>query len=120
MSCVSRGQGVARAVESLDCHHAPGIEDVAGTDDTETIDTVADDHRIGGKDVLDEFAFVRLARDNRFALDGDVTIVETQFTFPIIFVVPVADVAILGKDRPNIAIELDFVRCAGHGGNGEQ
>ena len=67
--------------------------------------------------MLDEFALVGLARNDGLAFERDVTIVEAEFGLPIVFVVPMADVAVLGKDGPNIAIELDFVGCGCKRGN---
>ena len=70
--------------------------------------------------MLDEFALARFAGNDGLTFEGDVAVVESEFGLPIIFVVAVADEAVFRKDGPNIAIELDFIRCTRHGENAER
>jgi len=59
-------------------------------------------------------SFVRPTELDRLAAlcaPRDIAIVETEFGLAVVFVMPVAHIAILGQDGPNIAIELNFVRC---------
>jgi hypothetical protein len=62
--------------------------------------------------VLNEFALVGFAGNDGLAFERDVALVEAKFGFPIVFIVTVTDVAVLGKNRTDIAIELNFV-CRG-------
>ena len=70
--------------------------------------------------MLDEFALVGFAGDDGFAFEGDVAVIEAEFGLAVVFVMAMANEAVLGKDGPNIAIELDFVRCGGEGGNAQR
>lgn len=69
--------------------------------------------------MLDEFALLGLAGDDGFAFERDFAIVEAELGFAVVFVMSVTDKTVFGKNGANIAIELDFVRCACRGGNAQ-
>ena len=52
--------------------------------------------RVGREDVLDQFAFGGLSRDDGFMLKGDFTNIKPQLGFALVFVRPMAGVAVFG------------------------
>ena len=70
---------------------------------------------------MDDFALVGLSRHDRdfaglaFAVGG-LDEVEAELTFARMLVHAVAGEAVLGQDRPDLAVEVD----GGHGGGGRQ
>ena len=72
-------------------------------------------HRIGigRKDPRDDGAFAGLARHDRVVFDGDFALVEPQIGLSRGAIRPVTGKAVLGQDRPDVAVVLELVRSCG-------
>ena len=65
---------------------------------------------VGGKDVLHQLALLRFARHERLRLQRLRAHIQPQVGLALIRVLAVAVKAVLGQDRPDVAVELDFGR----------
>ncbi len=61
-------------------------------------------------DPLDQFARVRVIRDDRTGLDRVVAHVESQLGLSFVGILPMAIEAVLRQDRPDVAIEVESGR----------
>src|SRR5207253_1619409 len=64
---------------------------------------------IGGKDVLDEFALLRFAGNKNLAFESDVSHIQAELGFALIFVRAMTGVTILRQDRADITVKLDLI-----------
>ncbi len=59
--------------------------------------------------MLDEFALFGFAGHESLAFDGDLANVQPELGFALVFVRPMAGVAIFRQDGVNVAIELNLI-----------
>jgi hypothetical protein len=69
--------------------------------------------RIGEEEPLHEFAFLGLAGDEGFLLQGFFADIEAQLGLAVARVVAVAVEAVVRKDRPDVAVEFDGLEGRG-------
>ena len=63
---------------------------------------------IGGRDSLDDLAFLGLARHDGSRFDGGIALVEPQVSLARGAVGPVTGKAVLGEDRPDVTNEVHW------------
>ena len=67
----------------------------------------------GSVNAVDQLALVGLAGDDRFLLDGHGPVIEPQTGLALLRIGPVAEEALVRKDRPDVAVEVDGIGGAG-------
>ena len=69
-----------------------------------------------GEDAFDELARVRLAGDESLGGDGGLAHIEAELGLALLLVRAVAVKAVVGKNRPDVAVVIDLL--GGRGGSG--
>lgn len=57
--------------------------------------------------MLDEPALARFARHDRLTLQGDLPLVQAQLGLALVLIRPVAGIAVLRDNGPDVPVELD-------------
>ena len=66
-----------------------------------------DDVGVGRVDAFEQHARTRIARHDRAGMNRSLAVIELQVSLPLVAVLSVAIEAVLGEDRPDVAIEVE-------------
>jgi len=64
--------------------------------------------RVVGRDAIDQFARLGIARHDGLLGDGDLALAQPEFGFALAGVGAVASEAVIGEDGPDVAVEFDL------------